>query len=148
MLEVDGGAGSVEDLVASSERALLVTCLWYIRKVDSQELLLTGLTRDGTYLVEGGEVVGVVNNFRFNESPISLLGRFSEAGTTGSVVVARMGRLLPAHRDSRRCASPTSTCRASARPAEALEQYGALNLGSDPAPVRLRYVSYGNLSRS
>jgi predicted Zn-dependent protease len=82
VLEVDGGAGSVEDLVASSGRALLVTCLWYIRKVDSQELLLTGLTRDGTYLVEGGEVVGVVNNFRFNESPISLLGRFSEAGAT------------------------------------------------------------------
>jgi predicted Zn-dependent protease len=82
VLEVDGGAGLIDDLVASSERALLVTCLWYIRKVDSQELLLTGLTRDGTYLVEGGEVVGVVNNFRFNESPISLLGRFSEAGAT------------------------------------------------------------------
>jgi predicted Zn-dependent protease len=83
VLEVEGGAGSVDDLVASSDRALLVTCLWYIRKVDSQELLLTGLTRDGTYLVEGGEVVGAVNNFRFNESPISLLGRFTEAGATG-----------------------------------------------------------------
>jgi predicted Zn-dependent protease len=81
-LDIDGGAGSIDDLVASSERALLVTCLWYIRKVDSQELLLTGLTRDGTYLVEGGEVVGVVNNYRFNESPISLLGRFTEAGAT------------------------------------------------------------------
>ncbi len=82
VLEVDGGAGTIEDLVAASDRALLVTCLWYIRKVDSQELLLTGLTRDGTYLVEGGEVVGVVNNFRFNESPVSLLGRFTEAGAT------------------------------------------------------------------
>jgi len=82
ILEVEGGAGSVDDLVASSDRALLLTCLWYIRKVDSQELLLTGLTRDGTYLVEGGEVVGAVNNFRFNESPISLLGRFTESGAT------------------------------------------------------------------
>ncbi|MEJ7628476.1 MAG: metallopeptidase TldD-related protein [Nocardioidaceae bacterium] len=82
VLEVTGGAGSVDDLVAGSERALLLTCLWYIRKVDSQELLLTGLTRDGSYLVEHGEVVGAVNNFRFNESPISLLGRFTEAGST------------------------------------------------------------------
>ncbi len=82
VLEITGGTGSIEELVASSERALLVTCLWYIRKVDTQELLLTGLTRDGTYLVEAGEVVGVVNNFRFNESPISLLGRFTEAGAT------------------------------------------------------------------
>jgi predicted Zn-dependent protease len=81
-LDVDGGAGTIDDLVASSDRALLLTCLWYIRKVDSQELLLTGLTRDGTYLVEGGEVVGVVNNYRFNESPISLLNRFTEAGET------------------------------------------------------------------
>ena len=82
VLEVDGGAGTLDDLVGSSDRALLLTCLWYIRQVDAQELLLTGLTRDGTYLVEGGEVVGAVNNFRFNESPLSLLARFSEAGST------------------------------------------------------------------
>ncbi len=82
VLTVDGGAGSVEDLAASTGNGLLLTCLWYIREVDAQELLLTGLTRDGTYLVEGGEVVGAVNNFRFNESPISLLSRFSEAGAT------------------------------------------------------------------
>ena len=55
--------------------ALLLTCLWYIREVDPQTLLLTGLTRDGVYLVEDGEVVGAVNNFRFNESPVGLLGR-------------------------------------------------------------------------
>ena len=81
-LQVTGGAGSIGDLVASTDRGLLLTCLWYIRQVDPQELLLTGLTRDGTYLVEGGEVVGVVNNYRFNESPISLLSHFSEAGGT------------------------------------------------------------------
>ncbi len=79
-LSIDSGSGSIDDLVASTERGLLLTCLWYIRSVDPQTLLLTGLTRDGVYLVEGGEVVGAVNNFRFNESPIDLLGRFTEAG--------------------------------------------------------------------
>ena len=75
-----GGTASTDDLVASTDRGLLLTCLWYIREVDPQTLLLTGLTRDGVYLVEGGEVVGAVNNFRWNESPIGLLGRISEIG--------------------------------------------------------------------
>jgi predicted Zn-dependent protease len=80
---VDGGAGrSIEDMVASTERGLLLTCLWYIREVDPQTLLLTGLTRDGVYLVEDGKVRGAVNNFRFNESPLDLLHRASEAGGT------------------------------------------------------------------
>jgi predicted Zn-dependent protease len=79
----DGGAGrSLDDMVASTERGLLLTCLWYIREVDPQTLLLTGLTRDGVYLVEDGEVRGAVNNFRFNESPLSLLRRASEVGRT------------------------------------------------------------------
>ncbi|XVQ16197.1 metallopeptidase TldD-related protein [Spirillospora sp. CA-255316] len=78
----DGGA-SLEDMVSRTERGLLLTCLWYIREVDPQRLLLTGLTRDGVYLVEDGEVVGAVNNFRFNESPVDLLGRLSEVGATG-----------------------------------------------------------------
>jgi len=80
VMSVDGGAGSTEDLVAATERGLLVTSLWYIRVVDPQSLLLTGLTRDGVYMVEGGEITGVVNNFRFNESPVELLHRFSQAG--------------------------------------------------------------------
>lgn len=71
------GTGRVDDLVANTERGLLLTCLWYIREVDPQVLLLTGLTRDGVYLVENGEVTGAVNNFRFNESPIDLLNRFT-----------------------------------------------------------------------
>jgi predicted Zn-dependent protease len=82
VMDVDGGSGSTDDLVAGVDRGLLLTCLWYIREVDPQTLLLTGLTRDGVYLVEGGEVTGAVNNFRFNESPISLLDRFTAAGTT------------------------------------------------------------------
>lgn len=84
-LLLEGGAtgASTADLVASTERGLLLTCLWYIREVDPASLLLTGLTRDGVYLVEGGEVVGQVNNFRFNESPIDLVRRASEVGATG-----------------------------------------------------------------
>jgi predicted Zn-dependent protease len=76
------GAPTLEDMIASSGRALLLTCLWYIREVDPQTLLLTGLTRDGVYLVEDGEVTGAVNNFRFNESPVGMLGRLLEVGAT------------------------------------------------------------------
>jgi predicted Zn-dependent protease len=82
VLDVEGGEGSVQDLVAGTERGLLLTCLWYIREVDPQTLLLTGLTRDGVYLVEGGEITAAVNNFRWNESPIDLLRRFSHASGT------------------------------------------------------------------
>ncbi|MCX5556616.1 metallopeptidase TldD-related protein [Streptomyces sp. NBC_00038] len=82
-LILDGGADrSLEEMVAATERGLLLTCLWYIREVDPATLLLTGLTRDGVYLVENGQVVGEVNNFRFNESPVDLLGRATEAGRT------------------------------------------------------------------
>jgi predicted Zn-dependent protease len=76
------GAPTLEQMIASSGRALLLTCLWYIREVDPQVLLLTGLTRDGVYLIEDGEVVGAVNNFRFNESPVGMLGRLTEVGQT------------------------------------------------------------------
>jgi predicted Zn-dependent protease len=82
-LILGGGADrSLEEMVANTERGLLLTCLWYIREVDPATLLLTGLTRDGVYLVENGEVTGEVNNFRFNESPVGLLGRATEAGRT------------------------------------------------------------------
>ncbi|AUA14687.1 TldD/PmbA family protein [Streptomyces sp. SID8382] len=77
-----GGTRSLEEMVAATERGLLLTSLWYIREVDPATLLLTGLTRDGVYLVENGEVVGEVNNFRFNESPVDLLARATEAGRT------------------------------------------------------------------
>ncbi|MBQ0986717.1 TldD/PmbA family protein [Streptomyces sp. F63] len=80
-----GGGRSLDEMVAASGHdgpCLLLTCLWYIREVDPATLLLTGLTRDGVYLVEKGEVTAEVNNFRFNESPVSLLGRATEAGIT------------------------------------------------------------------
>jgi predicted Zn-dependent protease len=82
VLESPGATAGLDDLVATTDRGLLLTCLWYIREVDPRTLLLTGLTRDGVYLVERGEVVGEVNNFRFNESPVRLLGRIAEIGRT------------------------------------------------------------------
>ncbi|WCN00593.1 metallopeptidase TldD-related protein [Streptomyces sp. M92] len=92
-LVLDGGAPgrSLDEMVAGTSRGLLLTCLWYIREVDPATLLLTGLTRDGVYLVEDGEVVGEVNNFRFNESPVSLLGRATEAGRTEKTLPREWG---------------------------------------------------------
>ncbi|MFE3253257.1 metallopeptidase TldD-related protein [Streptomyces sp. NPDC059209] len=86
-----GGERSLEEMVAGTSRGLLLTCLWYIREVDPATLLLTGLTRDGVYLVEDGEVVGEVNNFRFNESPVGLLARASEAGRTEKTLPREWG---------------------------------------------------------
>ncbi|MDT9691644.1 metallopeptidase TldD-related protein [Streptomyces sp. P9(2023)] len=86
-----GGEQSLEEMVAATGRGLLLTCLWYIREVDPATLLLTGLTRDGVYLVEDGEVVGEVNNFRFNESPVDLLSRASEAGRTEKTLPREWG---------------------------------------------------------
>jgi predicted Zn-dependent protease len=82
ILEDATASASQEQMIAATERGLLLTTLWYIRAVDPQTLLLTGLTRDGVFLVEGGEVTGAVNNFRFNESPVDLLGRTTQASRT------------------------------------------------------------------
>ena len=82
ILEDPNATASQEEMVAATERGLLLTTLWYIREVDPQTLLLTGLTRDGVFLVENGEVTGAVNNFRFNESPVDLLARVVQAGIT------------------------------------------------------------------
>jgi len=81
-LLMTGGSASLADMIAATEHGLLLTTLWYIREVDPTVLLLTGLTRDGVYLVEDGEVTGAVNNFRFNESPLDLLRRATEAGVS------------------------------------------------------------------
>jgi predicted Zn-dependent protease len=81
-LLMTGGTASLADMIAATERGLLLTTLWYIRDVDPTVLLLTGLTRDGVYLIEDGEVTGAVNNFRFNESPLDLLRRATEAGVS------------------------------------------------------------------
>ncbi len=70
---IEGGSQSLADIVASTERGILVTRFWYIREVDPYRKIMTGMTRDGTFLVEGGRIAGGVKNFRFNESLIELL---------------------------------------------------------------------------
>lgn len=75
-----GGDKSTEELIASTERGILVTRTWYIRMVDPQSLLLTGLTRDGTFLIEDGQIKHAVKNFRFNESPVIMLNNIEELG--------------------------------------------------------------------
>ena len=90
-MEVDGATDSVDDVVRATDRGLLLTCLWYIRVVDPQSLLLTGLTRDGVFLIEGGEVVGAVNNFRFNESPVAMMRRITAAGRTENAFAREFG---------------------------------------------------------
>ncbi len=82
LLLTGGSDATLEDMIARTERGLLLTTLWYIREVDPATLLLTGLTRDGVYLIENGRVTAAVNNFRFNESPLDLLRRTTEAGAT------------------------------------------------------------------
>jgi predicted Zn-dependent protease len=81
-LVMTGGSTDLADMIAATERGLLLTTLWYIREVDPTTLLLTGLTRDGVYLIEDGEVTAAVNNFRFNESPLDLLRRATQAGVS------------------------------------------------------------------
>jgi len=93
-----GGDASVDDLIAGTERGILVTRFWYIRAVDPRTVLYTGLTRDGTFLIEKGKVTKALKNFRFNESPIFMLNNLeamsrpirvsaSESGNTGQAIV-------------------------------------------------------------
>ncbi|HLL94021.1 MAG TPA: TldD/PmbA family protein [Spirosoma sp.] len=75
-----GGTASLEDMIKSTQRGILVTKLWYIRPVDPQTILLTGLTRDGTFYIENGRIKHPVKNFRFNESPIIMLNNLETLG--------------------------------------------------------------------
>ncbi|GAA4398506.1 TldD/PmbA family protein [Nibrella viscosa] len=81
-----GGMASLEDMIKSTQRGILVTKLWYIRSVDPQTLLLTGLTRDGTFYIENGKIKHPVKNFRFNESPIIMLNNLEALGKPERVV--------------------------------------------------------------
>lgn len=78
------GHGSLDDLIARTDDAVLITCLWYIREVDPQNLLLTGLTRDGVYRVQGGQIVAGLPNFRFNVSVTDLLARIRDASLSST----------------------------------------------------------------
>ena len=82
VMSVDGASGGLDDLVKKVDNGLLLTTLWYIRMVDPNTLLLTGLTRDGVYYVKNGEVQGSTNNFRWNDSPVNALSRIAHAGAS------------------------------------------------------------------
>jgi len=77
---MEGGDATIEDMIKSTERGILVSRLWYIRMVDPQTLLLTGLTRDGLFYIEGGKIKFPVKNFRFNESPVIMLNNVDALG--------------------------------------------------------------------
>ena len=86
-----GGDASLDELIASTTRGILVTRTWYIRSVDPQTLLYTGLTRDGTFFVENGKIAFPVKNFRFNESPVIMLNNLETLGAPQRI----NGSLIP-----------------------------------------------------
>jgi predicted Zn-dependent protease len=90
-LIMSGGTGTVDDLIRDTARGILVTRFWYIRSVDPQTLLLTGLTRDGTFFIENGRIQYAIKNFRFNESPIIMLSNVEAMGAP----VRQGGNLFP-----------------------------------------------------
>ncbi|MFZ5973176.1 MAG: TldD/PmbA family protein [Bacteroidota bacterium] len=94
---MDGGTKSLEELIAGTKKGVLVTRLWYIRDVDPQTLLLTGLTRDGTFYIENGKIQYPIKNFRFNESPIIMLNNLEEMGKVERTVSveSNINYLLP-----------------------------------------------------
>ena len=79
---MEGGDASVDDMVRATRRGLLVTRLWYTNMLDPRSLLLTGLTRDGNFLIENGRVVAPARNLRFNQSLGELFARISALGAT------------------------------------------------------------------
>lgn len=92
---MEGDGPTLDAMVAGTERALLLNALWYIRLVDPQTMLLTGLTRDGVYLVEDGKVTGEVNNFRYNVSPLDMLANIREIGKSAVSYAREFEAALP-----------------------------------------------------
>lgn len=89
--QMNGGDASVEEMIASTERGLLVTRFWYIRPVDPRTILFTGLTRDGTFLIENGRITRPVKNLRYNESPIFMLNNVLAMGRPERVSASEAG---------------------------------------------------------
>jgi predicted Zn-dependent protease len=79
-LKMSGGTASIDEMIAGTERGILVTRLWYLREVDPRTILYTGLTRDGTFLIENGKISHAAQNFRFNESPLFMLNNLEALG--------------------------------------------------------------------
>jgi predicted Zn-dependent protease len=104
-LALTGGTKSTEELIAGTERGILVTHFFYIRSLEPRTVLQTGLTRDGTFLIEQGKITRSLKNFRWNESPLLMLNRLEDIGRTEATAA---GRLMPALRISRFDFSSTS----------------------------------------
>jgi predicted Zn-dependent protease len=94
-LKMVGGTKSVDELVAGTQRGILVTRFWYIRFLDQRTVMVTGLTRDGTFLIENGKITRPLKNFRWNESPLFMLNKIEEIGRAERV---EAGRVMPALR--------------------------------------------------
>lgn len=90
-LRMDGGTSTMEEMIASTERGILVTRFWYIRGVDPRTILYTGLTRDGTFLIENGKVTRPIKNLRYNESPIFMLNNLQMMGVPQRVSASESG---------------------------------------------------------
>jgi predicted Zn-dependent protease len=90
-VKLAGGSQSVDELVAATPRGVLVTRLWYLRPVDPRTVLFTGLTRDGTFLIENGKVTKAVKNMRFNESPLFMLNNLDALGAAVRVAGTEAG---------------------------------------------------------
>lgn len=88
---LNGGAATLDELIAGADRGLLVTRFWYIRAVDQRTLLYTGITRDGVFLIERGKVTRAVQNFRFNESPVAMLNNLVAIGRPERISASESG---------------------------------------------------------
>jgi predicted Zn-dependent protease len=88
------GDGATEGLIATTERGILVSNLWYLRIVNPADLTLTGMTRDGTFLIENGTITGAVHNFRFHESPLRAFSNLDECTHPAEAVTAETGKML------------------------------------------------------
>ena len=112
-LIMDGGTATMDDLIAGTERGVLVTRFWYIRPLDPQTILVTGLTRDGLFLIEKGKVTRPVKNMRWNESPVVAFNNLDAMTPPERVVSGEgVGGGGPVGRLSRRRASASSRSRA------------------------------------
>jgi predicted Zn-dependent protease len=94
-LKMAGGSKTTEELIAGTTRGVLVTRFWYIRSLDPRTVLVTGLTRDGTFLIENGRITKSLKNFRWNESPLFLLNKIEEIGRAERTAA---GQVMPSIR--------------------------------------------------
>jgi predicted Zn-dependent protease len=88
---MSGGTTSRDAMIAGTQRGILVSRLWYLREVDPRTLLYTGLTRDGTYLIENGRITKSIKNMRFNESPLFMLNNLEALGPSARIAGAESG---------------------------------------------------------